>query len=325
MAGVATSSVRPPKRSRYGGKRRRREERADERTLISPLERGRLLVHVAYWSVFALLVLLTLTTLIPMYWLFTDGLKSSVEIATLPPTWIPEHPDWANIGDTWNLLNLGKYLRNTLVLVGGSWVLQALVSVLAAFSLSKLRPAFGRVVLGFFLATLLVPPVSYLIPQYVNVSSLPLIHSNIGSGEYAYLGVLLPEAVNAFNLFLLKSFFDEIPDEVISAARIDGANALDLLIRIVLPLSKAVLAVISIFTVMATWKDFLWPYVLLQSDYDRMPLMVYLYENWYNRSLGTPNNVLFAAFGMASIPPIVLFLIFQRQIIRGISLTGLTG
>jgi multiple sugar transport system permease protein len=307
------------------GKRRRREERADERTLISPLERRRLSVRITYWCVFALLALLTLTTVIPMYWLFTDGLKTSVEIAALPPTWVPQQPDWSNFKDTWSLLNLGKYLQNTLILVAGSWVLQALVSVLAAFSLSKLRPAFGRVVLGFFLLTLLVPPVSYLIPQYVNVSMLPLVHWNIGSGEYAYLGVLLPEAVNAFNLFLLKSFFDDIPDEVISAARIDGAHALDLLIRIVLPMSRAVLAVISIFTVMAAWKDFLWPYVLLQSDYDRMPLMVYLYENWYNRSLGTPNNVLFAAFGMASIPPIVLFLIFQRQIIRGISLTGLTG
>ncbi len=307
------------------GKRIRREERADERTLISPLERRRFSVRIAYWSLFALLALLTLTTVIPMYWLFTDGLKTSVEIATLPPTLIPQHPDWGNFRDTWNLLNLGKYLQNTLILVAGSWVFQALVSVLAAFSLSKLRPAFGRVVLGFFLVTLLVPPVSYLIPQYVNVSSLPLVHWNIGSGTYAYLGVLLPEAVNAFNLFLLKSFFDDIPDEVISAARIDGAHALDLLIRIVLPMSRAVLAVVSIFTVMASWKDFLWPYVLLQSDYDRMPLMVYLYENWYNRSLGTPNNILFAAFGMASIPPIVLFLIFQRQIIRGISLTGLTG
>ena len=307
------------------GKRRSREERADERTLISPLDRKRLSVRLAYWFLFALLLLLSLVTVIPLYWLFTDGLKTSVEIAALPPTWVPQHPAWGNFGDTWNLLTRGKYLRNTLILVAGSWVLQVLVSVLAAFSLSKLRPAFGRVVLGFFLLTLLVPPVSYLIPQYINVSSLPLVHWNIGSGTYAYLGVLLPEAVNAFNLFLLKSFFDEIPDEIISAARIDGANALDLLIRIVLPLSRAVLAVISIFTVMATWKDFLWPYVLLQADYDRMPLMVYLYESWYNRSLGTPNNVLFAAFGMASIPPIVLFLIFQRQIIRGISLTGLTG
>ncbi|MDB5076345.1 MAG: carbohydrate transporter permease [Chloroflexi bacterium] len=325
MATLPSQSAELPAPVAIAARRRRRSESADERTLISPLERSRLSVRIGYWLVFAILAFLTLTTLVPMYWLFTDGLKTSIDIATLPPAWIPSNPDWANFKNSWDLLNLGLYLRNTLILVAGSWFFQAVISVTAAFSLSKLRPAFGGVVLGFFLATLLVPPVSYLIPQYVNVSSLPLVHWNIGSGNYAYLGVLLPEAVNAFNLFLLKSFFDDIPDEIINAARIDGANAWDLLIRIVLPMSRAVLAVISILTIMASWKDFLWPYVLMQSDYDRMPLMVNLFENWHNRSLGTPNNVLFAAFGMASIPPILLFIIFQRHIIRGISLTGLTG
>jgi multiple sugar transport system permease protein len=137
--------------------------------------------------------------------------------------------------------------------------------------------------------------------------------------------VLLPEAANAFNLYILKSFFDDIPDEIIDAARIDGCNALDLLMRIVVPMSKAVLVVITILTVMAAWKDFTWPYVVTAGDQDHQPLMVSLYYAWYSRGLGTPDNVMFAAFALVSIPPIVLFVIFQRQIIRGISLTGLTG
>ncbi len=305
--------------------RSRRWSTSDERGILSSLDYRRPSVRLGYWVVFAALLLLSLTTFVPLYWLFSDGFKTSQEIGGLPPTWFPHNPDWGNFGNTWDLLDLGAYLNHTLILVAGSLVFQVLVSVTAAFSLSKLKPAFGTIILGFFLVTLLVPPVCYLIPQYVNISALPLVHWNIGSGNLTYLGILLPEAVSAFNLFLLKSFFDDIPDELIAAARIDGANALDLLVRITLPMSKAVLAVISILTMMATWKDFLWPYVVTSGDLDHQNLMVYLYYQWHSAGLGTPVNVLFAAFGMMSVPPIILFVVFQRQIIRGISLTGLTG
>jgi multiple sugar transport system permease protein len=298
---------------------------SDERGILSALDFHRVSVRVGYGATFVALLLLSLTTFVPLYWLFSDSIKTSMEIAGLPPTWFPHNPDWGNLGNTWDLLNLGVYLNHTLILVAGSLVFQVLVSVTAAFSLSKLKPAFGTVILGFFLVTLLVPPVCYLIPQYVNISDLPLVHVNVGSGNLTYLGILLPEAVSAFNLFLLKSFFDDIPDELIAAARIDGANALDLLVRITLPMSKAVLAVISILTMMATWKDFMWPYVVAAGDPDHQNLMVYMYLQWHSAGLGTPLNVLFAGFAMMSVPPIILFVIFQRQIIRGISLTGLTG
>ena len=306
-----------------GKKRRARsQDGAEDRSLLSPIERRRPAIRVVYWLTFGLLILLTLTTLIPMYWLFTSGLKTSLEIVRFPPTWVPSSPDWQNFSDTWTLLQFPQLLANTLILVSGSWILQVLVSVTAAFSLSKLRPAFGNAVLALLLTTLLVPPVAYLVPQYLNIYDLPLIHANISDN---YLGVLLPEAVNAFNLFLLKSFFDEIPDEIVDAARIDGAGAMGILIRIVVPMSTAVLAVVTIFTVMASWKDFLWPYVVLQSDFAKQPLMVNLYIEWQSTSLGVGLNNLFAAFALASVPPIVLFVVFQRQIIRGIALTGLTG
>ncbi len=303
-------------------RRVRSRESAEERGLLSPIELRRPVARIIYWLTFGLLGVLTLTTLIPMYWLFTSGLKTSLEIVQFPPTWIPSSPDWQNFSDTWSLLQFPQLLINTLILVSGSWILQVLISVTAAFSLSKLRPAFGNVVLALLLTTLLAPPVAYLVPQYLNVYDLPLIHANISDN---YLGVLLPEAVNAFNLFLLKSFFDEIPDEIVNASRIDGAGALGILTRIVLPMSTSVLAVVTIFTVMASWKDFLWPYVLLQSDFAKQPLMVNLYIEWQSTSLGISLNNLFAAFAIAAVPPILLFVVFQRQIIRGIALTGLTG
>ena len=134
---------------------------------------------------------------------------------------------------------------------------------------------------------------------------------------------MLPEAANAFNILILKSFFDSIPEELTEAAQLDGANAWQLFSRIIMPLSRPVLAVVTIFTVIASWKDFLWPLLVL-SDAHLQPLMVALYH-LSGASEGLPFNYLVAGLAIASIPPIILFLLFQRQIMRGINLSGIKG
>jgi len=304
----------------------RRVSASEDRTLISPLDKRRASVRIGYGLMYLLLALGALVVVIPLYWLFIDGFKNSNELYVLPPSWWPQDPQWNGWGDNnfvhaWQNAQLDVHLRNSLVLVGGSVVLQALVSVTAAYSLSKLRPAFSNIILAFFFATLLVPPVTYIVAQYIDINNLGL-----GNDNWMFLGVLLPEAASAFNLYILKSFFDDLPEEILDAARIDGANALDTLLRIVLPMSKAVLAVITILTIMASWKDFLWPYVVMAGSQDQQPLMVSLYYDWNNRAGAIlSDNVMFAAFFLVAIPPVILFLIFQRQILRGISLSGLTG
>jgi len=164
----------------------------------------------------------------------------------------------------------------------------------------------------------MVPPVVYLIPQFVNISSLPLLHVSLFN---SWAGVWLPEAANAFNILVLKSFFDGISNELTEAARLDGANSWQVFIRIIIPLSRPALAVVTIFTVIASWKDFLWPLVVLADDH-LQPLIVSLYHQ-SGTSANLPFTYLVAGLVLASIPPILLFLLFQRQIIRGISLTGL--
>jgi len=303
-----------------GRRRRSREEASTERGLISPLERRRVAVRVGYWALFGALALLTLTTIFPLYWMASGGLKTAVEVVRPRQSLFPPHPQWSVYTDAWGDLHYATYFINTLALAAGAWVLQMVVSATAAFALSKLRPAFGNVLLGLFASTLLVPPVAYLIPQYLNIDRLPLTHLNLVG---TWWGVWLPEAVNGFNLFVLKSFFDGIPDELIEAARLDGANAWRIFINIMVPLSRSVLAVVTILTVMASWKDFLWPYIVL-TDPSKQPIMVGLYRNFAQQTF-FPLNTEMAALTIASIPPIVLFLVFQRQIVRGIALTGLTG
>jgi multiple sugar transport system permease protein len=312
-------------RSAAGRKRRPSRlgmEDSSERTLVSPLLLKSPTGRVIYWSVFALLLVLTLITFAPLYWMFSSALKSSIEIFQSPPSVWPMHPAWSNYGNAWSVLQYPLYFGNTLILAAGAVVLQLLVSATAAFALSKLQPAGKGIIQFVFFSTLMVPPVVYLIPQFVNISNLPLVHVSLINN---WAGVWLPEAANALNILILKSFFDTIPTELTDAARLDGVNGWQLFTRIILPLSRPALAVITIFTVVASWKDFLWPLLVLFNP-DVQPLSVAIYhEAGLNSNFPLPFNYLMAGLVLASIPPILLFLLFQRQIIRGVNLTGLKG
>src|SRR5258708_2984753 len=239
---------------------RRSVEDSSERTLVSPQMLKRPAGRVIYWTVFALLLGLTLVTFGPLYWMFSSALKPSIEIFASPPTFWALHPAWNNYVTAWNVLQYPLYFGNTVILAVGAVVLQLLVSATAAFALSKLRPAGKGIIQFVFFSTLLVPPTVYLIPQFVNISNLPLIHVSLINN---WAGVWLPEAASALNILILKSFFDTIPTELTDAARLDGANAWQGFIRIILPLSRPALAVVTIFTVVASWKDFLWPLLVL--------------------------------------------------------------
>src|ERR1700730_17910197 len=280
---------------------RRREEESFERTLVSPLMLKRPAGRAIYWSVFAVLLVLTLITFGPLYWMFSSALKSSLEIFQSPPTIWPLHPAWDNYSNAWSVLQYPLYFGNTLILAAGAVVLQLLVSATAAFALSKLRPAGKDIIQFVFFSTLMVPPVVYLIPQFVNISNLPLVHVSLINN---WAGVWLPEAANALNILILKSFFDTIPTELTDAARLDGANGWQLFTRIMLPLSRPALAVVAIFTVVASWKDFLWP-VLVLFNPDVQPLSVAIYhEAGINSTFPLPFNYLMAGLVLASIPPI---------------------
>ncbi len=313
------SEIQAVKRKR-GWLRGPAQEDASERTLVSPLTLRRPSGRIVYGLVFIFLLLFTLVSLGPVYWMFSGALKSSSELFQTPPTFWPQHAQWSNYVEAWSVMSLPLYTMNTLILAAGSVVLQLLVSATAAYALSKLRPVGSRFIQFCFFCTLMVPFVAYLIPQFVNISSLPLINVSLFN---SWFGVWLPEAANPFNILILKSFFDSIPSDLTEAARLDGANSWQLFTRIVIPLSRPVLAVVTIFSVIASWKDFLWPLLVL-SNSQMQPLMVALFHE-SQPNAGLPFNYLIAGLTLTSIPPILLFLVFQRQIIRGINLTGLKG
>lgn len=288
------------------------------RTLISPaqLRRGR--GKVVYWTLLAVVVVgFTLVFLGPLYWMVTGALKSGQEIAQTPPSLFPTDPELQNYADAWTNLNLAKLLFNTFYYAIGALLFQLVLDTAAAYALSKLRPVFGNVILGLMLATLMIPAMVLIVPQYVTVIDLPILHLNLLDSPFA---IWLPAVANAFNIFLLKRFFDSIPRELLDAASMDGASPMRTLWSIVLPISRPILGVVSIFAIVGVWKDFLWPMLTLPD-----PAKQTLNVGIYSLSNGVPMNVLIAALTMASLPTLVIFLIFQRNIMSGLTAGGLKG
>ncbi|MER6119175.1 carbohydrate ABC transporter permease [Streptomyces sp. NPDC001743] len=307
--------------SRRGSRRHgpgRAADAARQRTLISPAQLGRPRGKAFYWIVFTVVVVLfTVAFLGPLYWMVTGGLKTTQEVVQSPPTAFPRSLHTENYSQAWTVMDLSRLLFNTLYYAFGALFFQLVLDVAAAYSLSKLRPVFGKVILGMMLATLMIPATVLVVPQYLTVLDVPLFQRNLVNSPWA---IWLPSVTNAFNIFLLKRFFDSIPRELLDAAAIDGASPLRTLRSIVLPISRPILGVVSIFAVVGVWKDFLWPMLTLP-DPSKQTLNVGI----YSLASGVPENVLIAALTIASIPTLLIFLLFQRNIMSGLTAGGLKG
>ncbi|NEW75964.1 carbohydrate ABC transporter permease [Streptomyces rhizosphaericus] len=288
------------------------------RTLVSPATLARPRGRAVYWTVFTTVVaLFAIAFLFPVYWMVTGAMKSPDEVARTPPTIAPKEWHLSGYRDAWELMQLPQHLGNTVVQATGAWLFQLVFCTAAAYALSRLKPAFGKVILGGILATLMVPAQALVVPKYLTVADLPLIHTSLLNDP---LAIWLPAVANAFNLYLLKRFFDQLPRDVLEAAEIDGAGKLRTLWSIVLPMSRPVLGVVSIFALVAVWQDFLWP-LMVFSDTGKQPISVALVQLSQNIQL----TVLIAAMVIASIPMVALFLVFQRHIIAGISAGSTKG
>jgi multiple sugar transport system permease protein len=261
-----------------------------------------------------LLVALVIVGLGPLLWLAKSAITPTVDTITHPMAFFPHGAAWGNLREAWSNVHVGRYFWNTVALAIGSWFVQIVVATTGGFALSVLRPKYAKVITGLLLATLFVPAVVLLVPLYVEIVHPPLInHSFIDS----YWAIWLPAGASAFNVILVTRFFDNLPREIFEAARVDGAGPWKLFFFVVLPMSKPILGVVSVFAVLASWKDFLWPLLVLTNP-DIQPLSVRLPNIQAQTELG----VFMAALLIASIVPIVGFLIFQRSFLRGSGLGG---
>jgi multiple sugar transport system permease protein len=286
------------------------------RSNISDTDRRRPVVRVSL-LIGQVVVLLGLVVagLGPLVWLALAAVSPTQDLIREPFAFFSSGVvQWENIGIAWERGRIGHYLWNTAVLALGATVATLVVSTSAAFVITVLRPRWGRFFSAAILATLFVPGIVALVPLYLTVRELPVLGVSLLNTPWA---VWLPAAATAFNVLIIARFLESIPADLYDAARIDGAGALRILWSIVLPLSRPILGVVGLLAVVASWKDYLWPLLVLP-DPDRQPVSVALPR----LAAQTELSVQMAALFLSLIIPVVLFLVFQRQFLRGASMAG---
>jgi multiple sugar transport system permease protein len=267
---------------------------------------------VLNWSLFCLMVIVAFIMLVPFFWMFSTSLKSLGEVFEYPPKWIPSQPRWENYARVWSVVPFGRYLLNSVIVSGSITLLHLLVASLSAFAFARLNfPGRDKLFL-LYLATLMVPGQVTMIPNFILIKLLRLTDT--------YTGLILPNVFTAFGVFLLRQFFMTIPKDYEDAARIDGASRFYIYSRIILPLSVPALSTLAVFTFVFQWNNLLWPLVVVSKDSMKtITIGLASFQGMY----GTTWNLLMAAAVMGVLPSIVAFLIGQRFLIKGITLTGL--
>jgi multiple sugar transport system permease protein len=261
-----------------------------------------------------LFVALVVVGLGPLLWLAKAAISPTNDTIATPMALFPHGFAWGNLREAWTGVQVDRYFLNTVILAFGSWASQIIVATTAGYALSVLRPRYAPLLTGLVLTTLFVPVVVLLVPLYIEIVHPPLIHHTFID---SYWAIWLPAGASAFNVVVVKRFFDNLPREIFEAARVDGAGGFRLFWSVVLPMSKPVIGVVSVFAILASWKDFLWPLLVL-TNANEQPLSVRLPQI----QAQTPLGVFLAALFIASLVPIVGFLIFQRSFLRGGGLGG---
>jgi len=262
----------------------------------------------------ATLIFLLIVGLGPLLWMVKSSITPTQDTLRMPMALWPHGFDLGQLATAWSRTHIDRYLLNTVWIAAGSWVVQIVVATTAGYALSVLKPRFHRVFSGLVLATLFVPALVLLVPLYLTVVDVPFVHVKLIDTFWA---VWLPAGASAFNVVVIKRFFDNLPREIFDAARVDGAGPFQLFWRIVLPMSRPIIGVVSVFAVIATWKDYLWPLLVLRNP-NLQPLSVRLPTLAPTTDLG----VFIAALTISSLIPIALFLVFQRLFLRGPGLSG---
>jgi multiple sugar transport system permease protein len=285
---------------------------------VEVVDRKRLLPknRTALWLTYGILIAVALVMLFPFAWLVSSSLKSQLAIFSYPPEWIPNPPMWQNYIEAMTFRPFHLYLRNSLAIAGLNMIAVVFSSSLCAYGFARLR-FWGRDFwFAVVIATILLPNIVTLVPQFIIFTRLGWVNSILPLTVPLFFGG------GAFNIFLLRQFFRTIPEELADAARIDGCSELGIYWRIMLPLSKPALITVAIFTFLASWNDLLGPLVYLR-DPDTFTVAVGLAQ--FRGAMVTRWDLQMAAAAAMILPVVILFFFSQRYFIKGIVMTGLKG
>lgn len=264
---------------------------------------------------YTLLVLFAIGLLAPFFWMVMSSLKSANEVFSVPIVWIPETFVWQNYIDIWSKSDMLVWIRNTLLLAVVVTFLQVLTGSFAAYGFARMRFPGRDVLFLTYIGTIAVPWQSYMIPQFIILSNLKVSNT--------LWSIILLQAFGAFGVFLMKQYYETIPEELSEAARLDGLSEYAIWRRIMIPLSVPALASLTLLTFVNTWNDYLGPLIYLR-DPDLWTIQLGL-KSFVSNLFDTNYALLFAGLTISVIPIAIIFLLGQKYFVEGIATSGLKG
>ena len=264
--------------------------------------------------IYALLALLAVIMLIPFVWMVTASLKLNKDVFVIPYQWVGFAPRWQNFVDIWTKIPLLTFTLNTVKLTIIVTILQLLTSSFAAYAFAKLEFKGRNLLFLAYIATIAVPCQVYMVPQFIFMRGLGLADT--------HLAIIILQAFSAFGVFLMRQFYEGIPDSLCEAARIDGMSEYGIYRRIMLPLSKPALSTLTIFTFVNTWNDFLGPLIYLTSEKKKtLQIGLKMFISQYSAEYG----LIMAASVLSLIPVLIVFLSLQKYFVAGITSGAVKG
>ncbi len=282
---------------------------ADTAEKRTPLQRfGRVALYTA-------LLIAAAGLLLPFFWMVMSSLKSANEVFSVPVQWIPEVFVWQNYIDIWTESNMLVWIRNTLLLAVVVTFLQVLTGSFAAYGFARIRFPGRDVLFLCYIGTIAVPWQSYMIPQFILLSDMKVANT--------LWAIILIQAFGAFGVFLMKQFYETIPEDLSEAARLDGLSEYGIWRRIMLPLSVPAIASLSLLTFTSTWNDYLGPLIYLRNP-DLWTIQLGL-KSFVSNLYDTDYALLFAGLTISVIPIAIVFLLGQKYFVEGIATSGMKG
>lgn len=261
-----------------------------------------------------LLTVVLLIFLTPFVWMLATALKPAAEVFATPPKLFGSEFRFQNFSEAWNYVPFGRYMLNGLFVSVMGTLVVCLTSIFAAYAFARLSFKGRDVVFLLYLVTLMVPQEVMIVPMFILMQQFDWVNS--------YQALILPWAFSAFGTFLLRQFFLNIPRELEEAALVDGANRLRILWQVIVPIARPAVAVLAVFTFINYWNSFLWPLIITNSA-DKFTVPVGL--NGFLGQQGNQWHLLMAAATISMLPTVIVVLLLQRHLVRGIAMSGLGG
>ncbi|HMT86768.1 MAG TPA: carbohydrate ABC transporter permease [Arachnia sp.] len=253
--------------------------------------------------------------LMPFFWLVISSLKYSTDVFSIPVRWWPDPVNWNNYVDIWAKTDMALWIRNTMLLAVVVTLLQLFTGSFAAYGFAKMRFPGRDVLFLAYIGTIAVPWQSYMIPQFIMMSQLRLSNT--------MWSIILLQAFGAFGVFLMKQYYESIPEELSESARLDGLSEYGIWRRIILPLSTPAIATLGLLTFVNTWNDYMGPLIYLR-DRSLWTIQIGL-RNMVSNLLDANFALMFAGLTISVIPIALIFLAGQRYFVEGIATTGMKG